>query len=126
VVSGSLLVLTLATVLRGVPSFMSALADGAVPEPAFLDGAFVVLAAGAAMAALAGIALVVARRQGSRSEVAAAEAERRIEATDQKVAAALKRRTLNRGRVRFDNEQPARSPGRPSEKRTARAIRRSG
>lgn len=118
--SGSLLLLALATVLRGVSSLMSPLADGAVPEPAFLGGAFVVLAAGAAVTALVGTVLVVARRHGS-----AAEAERRIEATDQQVAAALKRRTLNRGRVRLDDEQPAGSPGKSAEKPTP-AIRRSG
>ena len=111
----SLLVLALATVLRGVPSFASSLTGGAVPEPAFPSGTFVMLAVGAATTAVVGVVLVVARRYGPGSKVAAAEAERQIEATDKKVTAALNRRTLNRGRVRFDDDQGASSPAKLSQ-----------
>jgi hypothetical protein len=122
-----LLTQALATVLGGVPSFASGLTDGTVPAQALVvDATVIMLAAGAVTVAVAGVVLVVARRRGPGSEMAIAAAERQIEATDEKVAAALQRRTLNRGRVRFDDELTSGARTAPSDDASPRAIRRSG
>jgi hypothetical protein len=99
-----LLALGLATALRGVPSFASA-AGATAPEPSPRDGAVVPIVAGAAAISVAGIVLLVSRsRRPGTDPSATAEAERAIEAADDKVTAALQRRTLRRGRMRVDDE----------------------
>ena len=120
----AILALALATALRGVPSIASAAVEGAASEPA-LDGTAITLAAGAAAVTVGGVVMVVARRRYPTGEMAT-EAERRLEATEEKVAAALTRRTLNRGRLRFDDDVVAGSRRIPSAESTARVKRRTG
>lgn len=120
----AILILALATALRGVPSMASASADGAAAEPS-LDGTAVTLAAGAAAVTIGGIVLVVARRRGAGRQTPTA-AERRAEATEEKVTAALRRRTLHRGRLRIDHDVVAGSRPAPSRDSMSRAKRRTG
>ncbi len=120
----AILILAFATALRGVPSMASASVDGAAAEPS-LDGTTVTLAAGAAAVTIGGIALVVARRRGAGVHVSSA-AERRAEATAEKVTAALTRRTLHRGRLRIDDDVVAGSRRAPSRDSMSRAKGRTG
>jgi len=120
----AILVLALATALSGVPSMASAPADGAAAEPAF-DGTTVTVAAGLAAVAIGGIVLLVARRRGAGRQMSSA-AQRRAEAIEENVTAALTRRTLHRGRLRLDDEVMSGSRRAPSPASRARAKRRPG
>jgi len=123
--SRALPTLALVAALPGVPSVAYFAFDGTLVDADALGGPPVMIAAAAGMAALLGIALAIARRRRPGSTIAADEAERRNEATDRLVAAALIRRTLNRrGRPHFDDEGMAGSPTQ-SETRVARRMRRS-
>lgn len=117
------LVLALTTALGGAPLSAAGPTDAVAGEPP-TNAAVVTLAVGAAAVTLAGIVLLVARRRGSASN--AADQERSSEATDQVVRAALTRRTLNRGRLRLDDDVMAGSPPAPSPESTERASRSSG
>ena len=121
--SPAILVLALATALSGVPSMASAPADGAAGEPS-LDGTTVTVAAGVAAVTIGGIVLLVTRRRGAGRQLSPA-AQRRAEAIEENVTAALTRRTLHRGRLRLDDEvmSGARQAAAPSSR--ARAKRRS-
>lgn len=101
----------------------SAPADGAA-EPAF-DGTTVTVAAGLAAVAIGGIVLLVARRRGAGRQMSIA-AQRRAEAIEENVSAALTRRTLHRGRLRLDDEVMSGSRRAPSPASRARAKRRPG
>ena len=120
----AILVLTLATALSGVPSMASASVDGAAVEPS-LDGTTVTVAAGVAAVTIGGIVLLVARRRGAGRQMSSA-AQRRAEAIQENVTAALTRRTLHRGRLRFDDEVMSGPRRAPSPKSRVRAKRRSG
>ena len=120
----AILILALATALSGVPSMASASPDGAAAEPS-LDGNAVRLAAGAAAVTIGGIVLVAARRREAGGQTPSA-AERRAEATAEKVSAALTRRTLHRGRLRIDDDVVAGSRPAPSRDSMSRAKRRTG
>lgn len=112
----TLLPQALVAALPGVPSVAFAF-DGTVV------GLLGVIAVAAVTAALLGIALAIARRRRPGPTI---EAERRTEATDRLVAAALIRRTLNRrGRPHFDDEAMAGSPRTQSETPIARRMRRT-
>ena len=117
------LVLALATALSGVPSMASAAADGATAEPT-LDGTTVTVAAGIAAVTIGGVVLLVARRRGTGRQMSSA-AQRRAAAIEESVTAALTRRTLHRGRLRFDDEVMSGSR-RAAPPERARARRRSG
>ena len=122
-----LLILALTTVLRGVPSLASGLSAATVPEPAFVVDATVIMTGAAAVTVvLVGVALAISRRRRPGSQVAIEAAERRSEATDEKVAAALQRRTLSRGRLRIDDDLMSGATTPLSEDATPRGIRRSG
>jgi hypothetical protein len=114
----AILILALATALRGVPSVASAAGDGAGAEPS-LDGTTVTLAAGAATVTVGGIVLLVARRRRAGDE-------RRAAATQERVTAALMRRTLDRGRLRFDDNVVAGSRTASSPTAPSRPKRRTG
>ena len=120
----TILVLALAMALRGVPSVSSAPADGAAAEPS-LDGTTVTVAAGVAAVTIGGIVLLVTRRRGTGRQMSPA-AQRRAEAIEEDVTAALTRRTLHRGRLRLDDEVMSGSRRAPSPATRARAKRRSG
>lgn len=113
--SRSLVALGLATALGGVPSFASA-ADAALPDPSPLDPMAVLIAAGAASAALAAGVVLVARRRGPSAEQGGSTtaAARAIEEADEELTAALRRRTLRRGRIRVDDEPDAAGHARPT------------
>ena len=118
---GMVLQMALVAVPPGVPSFAS-FASIMVDADA-LGGPVVMIAAGTGTAVLLAAVLAFAWRRRPASRIAAAEAQRRNEATDRRVAAALIRRTLNRrGRPHFDDE--AGSPGTPSENPVPRRLRR--
>jgi len=76
---------------------IAALAGATAPDPGVIT-----LVAGAVAATVAGIVLLVARRRASGTGMTGEE--RAVEATDQVVNAALARRTLSRGRLRFDDD----------------------
>lgn len=118
-----ILVLALATALSGVPSMASATADGAAAEPA-LDGTTVTVAAGLAAVTIGGIVLLVTRRRGAGRQMSPA-AQRRAEAIEENVTAALTRRTLHRGRLRLDDEVMSGPRRAPSSASRPRAKRRS-
>ena len=120
----AILVLALATALSGVPSMASAPADGAAAEPS-LDGTTVTVAAGLAAVTIGGIVLLFTRRRGAGRQMSPA-AQRRADAIEENVTAALTRRTLHRGRLRFDDEVMSGSRRAPSPASRARAKRRSG
>jgi hypothetical protein len=123
--SRTILLLAVVTALPRVPSIEYVAFAGALVDVEALGGPVVMIAAGTGMAALLGIVLAIARRRRSGSSIAADEAERRNEATDRRVAAALIRRTLNRrGRPHFDDDATP-APGRPSESPMARRMRRT-
>ncbi len=120
--SPAILVLAFATALSGVPSMASA-ADGAAAEPS-LDGTTVTVAAGVAAVTIGGIVLLVTRRRGAGRQMSPA-AQRRAEAIEEYVTAALTRRTLHRGRLRLDDEVMSGSRRPPPVASRARAKRRS-
>lgn len=121
--SPTILVLALATALSGVPSMASAPADGAAAEPS-LDGTTVTVAAGVAAVTIGGIVLLVTRRRGAGRQMSPA-AQRRAEAIEESVTAALTRRTLHRGRLRLDDEVMSGARRAPAPSSRARAKRRS-
>lgn len=121
--SRAILVLALATALSGVPSMASAPAEGAAAEPA-LDGTAVTVAAGVAAVTIGGVVLLVTRRRGAGRQVSPA-AQRRAEAIEENVTAALTRRTLHRGRLRLDDEVMSGAHRAPAPSSRARAKRRS-
>jgi len=120
----TILVLALAMALRGVPSVSSAPADGAVAESS-LDGTTVTVAAGVAAVTVGGLVLLAARRRGTGRRTSPA-AQRRAEAIEENVTAALTRRTLHRGRLRLDDEVMSGAGRAPSPVSRARAKRRPG
>jgi membrane protein implicated in regulation of membrane protease activity len=119
----AILVLAFATALSGVPSMASATADGAAAEPS-LDGTTVTVAAGLAAVTIGGIVLLVTRRRGTGRRLSPA-AQRRAEAIEENVTAALTRRTLHRGRLRLDDEVMSGAHRAPAPASRARAKRRS-
>ena len=100
-----------------------ATADGAAAEPS-LDGTTVTVAAGLAAVTIGGIVLLVTRRRGTGRQLSPA-AQRRAEAIEENVTAALTRRTLHRGRLRLDDEVMSGSRRPPPAASGARAKRRS-
>lgn len=121
--SPAILVLALATALSGVPSMASAPADGAAAEPS-LDGTTVTVAAGLAAVTIGGIVLLVTRRRGAGRRISPA-AQRRAEAIEENVTAALTRRTLHRGRLPLDEKVMSGSRRALAPTSRARAKRRS-
>lgn len=119
----AILVLALATALSGVPSMASAPANAAAAEPS-LDDTTVTVAAGVAAVTIGGIVLLVTRRRSGGRQMSLA-AQRRAEAIEENVTAALTRRTLHRGRLRLDDEVMSGSRRAPTPASTARAKRRS-
>lgn len=113
----AILVLALATALSGVPSIASAAADGAVTE-ASPDATAVTLAAAAAAVTIGGLVVLAVRRRAAGKRMSTATAE--------KVTAVLTRRTLHRGRLRFDGEVMSGSRQAPSRASRPRAKRRTG
>ena len=111
------LVVALATALSGVPSMASAAAAGGAAE-ASPDATAVTLAAAAAAVAIGGLVLLAIRRRGAGNRMSTATAE--------KVTAVLTRRTLHRGRLRFDDEVMSGSRQVPARARRTRAKRRTG
>ena len=123
--SPALLVLAFATALGGVPSMALASADGGAAESS-LDGTTVTVAAGLAAVTIGGLVLLATRRRGTGRRLSPA-AQRRADAIEENVTAALTRRTLHRGRLRLDDEvmSGARRAA-PAPASRARAKRRSG
>jgi hypothetical protein len=102
--SRSLLAFGLTTALGGVPSFASA-ARSAVGEASALDGGVAPIVAGAVAISVAGIVLLVRRRQSAAPDAPGTPAERSIkDAGDEAITAALRARTLRRGRMRLDDD----------------------
>ena len=121
--SPAILVLALATALSGVPSVALAQADGAAAESQ-LDGTTITVAAGLAALTIGGIVLLVTRRRGAGRRMSPA-AQRQADAIEENVTAALTRRTLNRGRLRLDDEVMSGSRRALAPVSRARAKRRS-
>jgi len=119
----AILVLALAMALRGVPSMASGPADGAAAEPS-LDGTSVTVGAGVAAVTIGGIVLLVTRRRGAGRQMSPA-AQRRADAIEENVTAALTRRTLHRGRLRLDDEVMSGARRAPAPASRGRAKRRS-
>jgi hypothetical protein len=102
--SRHLVALGFATALGGVPSFASA-AGSAVGEASAIDGGVASIVAGAVAISVAGVVLLVRRRQGAAHAQPGTPAGRATrEAHDEAITAALRARTLRRGRMRLEDE----------------------